>query len=56
MTNLFEIFLTFFEVPQGKVNDDFCTDYFEMNFEIRGTEGLTLRHSTFDLLLTTEFH
>ena len=36
-TNLFEIFLKSFEVLERSVEDEFCTDYFGMNFDISGT-------------------
>ena len=41
-TNLFETFLKSFATLQGSVKDDFCTDYFEINFEIteKGTVNI----------------
>ena len=38
------------------MNENFWTNYSEINFEIRGTGSVALKHSTFDLLLTIDFH
>ena len=36
-----------FEVLEGCVNDDFCTDYFEINFEINETGSINFETQHF---------